>query len=93
MDDIIKALNDDITALQNRIKYEQNKGRISNLQSGVSVAYKYQKEIGLSLLGIEDIANSLDPQIGQRIMRRVIEIRSFLSSEVTRLETCLKEHK
>lgn len=95
MDDYVQTildLNEDITQLQNRIKYEQNKGIMMNFSGARSAAERFQKVIGLELMGLKDIASFVDEKLKAMIMYRVRNIEAVFTEELIRLGIAQKKY-
>lgn len=82
MEDYVKIifdLNEDITSLQNRVQYEQNKGMLMSFGASRGAAQELQKMVGFELDGLKDIASALDDRVSHMIMRRIRNIESVFT--------------
>lgn len=80
--EMIDDLGKDIISLQNRVKYEENKGIIQCMATEDALVRRLIKTIGLELEGIKDIAICLGYDKVNMIMRRVNNIREILEKEL-----------
>jgi PDZ domain-containing secreted protein len=75
----IEVLNQEKVAAENRLKYEKNKYEKQYKTLAIGLSDRLEHDIGLEILGIEDVISDITDRERTMIKRRINNIKAIIS--------------